>query len=279
MVTATFLGVSTVLLDDGDTALLTDGFFSRPSLLRVATRPLRPDTERISGALRRVGITRLAAVLVAHSHYDHALDSPVVAQRTGALLVGSSSTAQIAAGYGFPADRFVPAPVGAALTFGCFTVTAVDGPHSHPNRFPGTISAPVVPPARAARYRCGECYSFHIGHSTGSVLVHASANVRPGALVGLRADAVYLGVGQLGRASQELLARYWAEVVVTLRPRRVVPIHWDDFSRPLSPGVRPIPWPFDNHRRTAEWLHRETAAAGIDLVWPSPWQPMDPFAA
>src|SRR5262249_15631888 len=161
--TATFLGVSTVLLDDGETALLTDGFFSRPSLLRVATRPLLPDTVRISEGLRRAGITRLAAVLVAHSHYDHALDAPVVAQRTGALLVGSASTAQIAAGYGLPADRFVPAPVAATLALGGFTVTAVEVPHSHPDRFPGTISAPVVPPARASRYRCGECYSFHIG--------------------------------------------------------------------------------------------------------------------
>ncbi len=37
-VRVTFLGVSTVLISDGETALLTDGFFSRPSL----TWPLLP---------------------------------------------------------------------------------------------------------------------------------------------------------------------------------------------------------------------------------------------
>ncbi|MGI9126558.1 MAG: MBL fold metallo-hydrolase, partial [Mycobacterium sp.] len=31
----TWLGVSTVLVDDGECALLTDGFFSRPGLLDV----------------------------------------------------------------------------------------------------------------------------------------------------------------------------------------------------------------------------------------------------
>jgi uncharacterized protein involved in exopolysaccharide biosynthesis len=31
----TFLGVSTVLLDDGETALMTDGFFSRPGKLQT----------------------------------------------------------------------------------------------------------------------------------------------------------------------------------------------------------------------------------------------------
>ena len=36
----TFLGVSTLLVDDGTSALLTDGFFTRPSVVRVA-RSLR----------------------------------------------------------------------------------------------------------------------------------------------------------------------------------------------------------------------------------------------
>ncbi|MFC0452562.1 MBL fold metallo-hydrolase [Rhodococcus jostii] len=80
---ATFLGVSTVLLSDGETAVMTDGFFSRPPLLRSVLRPLRPDRAAIDRALARVRTDRLAAVLVAHSHYDHALDSPIVAQRTG----------------------------------------------------------------------------------------------------------------------------------------------------------------------------------------------------
>jgi len=273
MVRATFLGVSTLLFDDGDTALLTDGFFSRPGLLRVVGRPLRPDPVRISAGLRRAGIADLAAVLVAHSHYDHALDAPAVAQRTGALLVGSPSTRQIALGHGLPADRFVPAPVASPLRIGSFTVTAVTSLHSHPDRFPGTIDAPVIIPARAGRYRTGECYSFHIGHSTGSLLVHASANFRPGALADVRADTVFLGIGQLGRADDGFRSSYWDEVVVAVRPRRVVPIHWDNLTRPLTPRVRPIPWPLDNHRRTMAWLKTACADAGIELLMPTPWEP------
>src|SRR6476661_681309 len=103
---ATFLGVSTVLLSDGETSVMTDGFFSRPPLLRSVLRPLRPDGAAVDRALARVGTERLAAVFVAHSHYDHALDSPIVAQRTGAELVGSPSTRRIAEGYGFAPDRF-----------------------------------------------------------------------------------------------------------------------------------------------------------------------------
>ena len=85
----TFLGVSTLLFDDGEHALLADGFFSRPSLLRVGLRTLAPDEARIDAALGRLDLDgRLRAVLPVHTHFDHVMDSAVVARRTGAVLVG-----------------------------------------------------------------------------------------------------------------------------------------------------------------------------------------------
>ena len=44
----TFLGVSTLLFDDGASAILFDGFFSRPSLLRVGLGRIAPDEARKS---------------------------------------------------------------------------------------------------------------------------------------------------------------------------------------------------------------------------------------
>ncbi|MGH8808989.1 MAG: MBL fold metallo-hydrolase, partial [Noviherbaspirillum sp.] len=71
-----FLGVSTLLFDDGETAILTDGFFSRPAKMEVLLGKVAPDTASIARSLQRAGITRLAAVLVGHSHYDHVMDAP-----------------------------------------------------------------------------------------------------------------------------------------------------------------------------------------------------------
>ncbi|MFC6341611.1 hypothetical protein ACFP8W_06455, partial [Nocardioides hankookensis] len=39
----TFLGVASLLLDDGETRLMTDGFFSRPGLAKVALGKVAPD--------------------------------------------------------------------------------------------------------------------------------------------------------------------------------------------------------------------------------------------
>ena len=181
---ATFLGVSTVLLDDGQTAIMTDGFFSRPGLLR-SLRPIAPDDAVIDACLRRAGVSSLAAVLVSHSHYDHALDSPAVASRTGADLVGSSSTQLIAHGSGFPVSRFRVASFGEPLAYGAFVVTPIRAAHTPKPRFTGQITHAVRPPASIRAYKMGECYSWHIAHPDGSLIIHASTNFVPGAYDGL----------------------------------------------------------------------------------------------
>src|SRR3954463_3318426 len=76
----TWLGVATLLIDDGTSALMTDGFFSRPSLTAVALRKLAPSEARVDGCLARAGVGRLEAVIPVHTHFDHALDSALVAQ-------------------------------------------------------------------------------------------------------------------------------------------------------------------------------------------------------
>src|SRR5690348_10611914 len=91
--TVTWLGVATLLISDGKSALMTDGFFSRPSLAAVGTRRLEPSLERIIGCLERTRVRTLEAVIPVHTHFDHALDSAVVAERTNAVLVGGESAA------------------------------------------------------------------------------------------------------------------------------------------------------------------------------------------
>ncbi len=90
----TFLGVSTLLFDDGSTAILLDGFFTRPNSRQLFLEKISPDKTIIKNSLQRAGIDKLAAVIVNHSHYDHAMDAPEVAAQTGAVLVGSEFDGQ-----------------------------------------------------------------------------------------------------------------------------------------------------------------------------------------
>ena len=274
-----FLGVSNLLFDDGETAILTDGFFTRPGLLAVATQ-ISPDSTRIAQALQRAGITRLAAVVPVHSHYDHVMDAPYVARWTGAQLVGSTSTANVGRGASLPEDRITVAVPGQPMTFGRFSVTLLPSRHAPTGRFlmPGEITSPLTPPARTRDYRLGESYSVVVQHEGRTILVQGSAGFIPGALDRVKADVVYLALATLGRASPEYRDSVWNEVIVATGARRVIAVHWDDFTRPLSKPLVPLPRLMDDFGTTMRFLLSHTGPGAPDIRIPVEFAPTDPFA-
>jgi len=278
--TVTWAGVTTLLVDDGESAVMTDGFFSRPGLLTVGTRALTPSQPRIDGCLSRLGVDRIDAVMPVHTHFDHAMDSAVVAHRTGAALVGGASAAQIGRGGGLPDDRLMIVTPGSPLPFGSFDVTLFEGEHCPPDRFPGTITAPVVPPVKAAAYQCGEAWSILVHHrpTDRRLLIIGSAGFVPGALAGQRADVVYLGIGQLGLQPESYLVEYWSEAVRAVGARRVVLIHWDDFFRPLHEPLRALPYAGDDLDVSMRVLTRLAREDGLPLHLPTLWERADPWA-
>lgn len=274
----TFLGVASLLVSDGDSAVLTDGFFSRPSLLKVATGKLAPDLARIDSALVRAGVATLDAVLPVHTHYDHALDSAVVADRTGAVLVGGESSANIGRGHGLPEDRIRVATPGEPMTYGALTLTLVESHHCPPDRTPGEITEPVVPPAKMAAYKCGEAWSILVEHTSGrTALLQGSAGFVEGSLTGRSADVAYLGVGQLGVQSEDYIRTYWAETVAAVGARRVVVTHWDDFFRPLGKELRALPYLGDDLDVTMRVLDDLSREHDVPVHFPTLWQREDPW--
>lgn len=280
----TFLGVSTLLFDDGESAVMFDGFFSRPSLAKVALRPLRPDVRRIDAALDRLGFgprvgqRRLEAVVPVHTHYDHALDSAEVARRTGAVLVGGESTANLGRGGGLPEQQLRTVTSGESVSYGAWSLTLFASRHCPPDRYPGAITQPLVPPARASAYSCGEAWSVLVEHVSGrTALVQGSAGFEPGLLDDGEAQVAYLGVGQLGIQDQGYIESYWAHTVGTLGCRRVVLTHWDDFFRPLDQPLRALPYAGDDLDATMRVLERLAAAGGTALHFPTVWRREDPW--
>jgi L-ascorbate metabolism protein UlaG (beta-lactamase superfamily) len=277
--TVTWAGVTPLLVADGESAVMTDGFFSRPSLVEVGLRALAPSAPRIDGSLARMGVQRLEAVLPVHTHFDHAMDTAVVAERTDAKVVGGTSAMQVGRGHGLPDDRLVVATPGEPITLGAYDITLVESQHCPPDRFPGIITAPVTPPVRASAYKCGEAWSAFVHHrpSGRRLLIIGSAGFVPGALDGQRADVVYLGVGQLGLQPEAYLVDYWTAAVRTVGARRVVLTHWDDFFRPLHKPLRALPYAGDDLDVTMRVLARLARQDGVPLHLPTLWQRADPW--
>lgn len=273
-----FLGVSTVLLDDGHTQLLVDGFFTRPPLRTVLFGRVTPDPALIQAALARAGVQRLAAVVTVHSHYDHAMDAPEVARQTGALVVGSPSTANIARGWGLPESRVRSVGDGDRLQFGAWQLQVFESRHVPTPVTGGTIDTPLKPPVRATDYAEGGSFSLLLRHGSRSLLVQGSAGYVPGRLAGQPAEVVLLGVGALGKQGDAYLADYWREVVGHTGARRIIPIHWDDFTLPLDQPLQAGPNLIDDVARSLHWLAGQGARTGVDMKLAPAWVWVDPFA-
>jgi len=275
--TAWFLGTSSLLVSDGQTWLLGDGFVSRPSLLRFATGRIAPNPTRIQAAIDKLGVRQLAAVFCAHSHYDHALDAPAWALRTGADLVGSASTANLGRGMAVPETALRTVTDGETIHYGQFELTFVHSVHSPGDRYPGVIDRPLTPPAKGSAWRSDTSYSVLITHPRGRILLHASANWVPGALRDHRADVVYLGVGELGKQPEQFVTSYWNEVVRATGARRAILIHWDDFFTSLDRPLRPMPYALDDLHATMNRLRPLAEADGVEILLPVAWQRTQPL--
>lgn len=245
-VTVRFTGTSTLLFSDGETAWMVDGWFSRFGPVELLSGPIGPDVEAIERGLARNGVERLAAVIPVHSHFDHAMDAPEVARRTGAILLGSPSTAMIGRGWGLAEDRIRVAVDREPVRFGRFVLRLIETRHFE---FPDpevreralgdpVIEAPLVPPVDAFAYKVGQPYAIHVEHPLGRWLVQGSAGFEPGGLEGLEVDVVFLGIGGLGSQTDAYRETYWRETVERVGAEEVYAIHWDSLTEPIEGPLR-----------------------------------------
>jgi L-ascorbate metabolism protein UlaG (beta-lactamase superfamily) len=272
-----FLGTSSLLFQDAQTSLLSEGFVSRPGLLRVALGRIAPDSARIASVLNTLGADTIAAIFVGHSHYDHALDAPTIARWKHSVLLGSTSTAILGRTEGLDSGRIFVVRHGTTQTFGRFSLTFLQSLHSPGDRYPDSIRAPFTIPARASKWRNGGTWSVLIRHDDRSVLVNGSANFIAKSLEGIQADVVYLGVARLGKESEAFAHEYWCHVVRGTGARRVFLVHWDDFFLSLEDSLRPLPRGFDSFPTTLERLERWAQRDSVEVLVPQLFEPTDPF--
>ena len=129
-VTVRWLGVSTLLFDDGETQILIDGFLSRPSLGDLLLRrPIQSSAADVNRIINRFRMDRVAAIIPSHTHFDHALDSASIANRTGAVIFGSPSAGRLARGASVPEEQISIVTDTATREFGLFQITLITTPH------------------------------------------------------------------------------------------------------------------------------------------------------
>jgi len=155
-VTLTYLGAAGWQVADGAHSLLIDPFFSR-FYPEDETSLVSPDET----AIARYAPAHTEGILVGHSHADHLLDVPSIAKRTGATLVGSESTLNVARAAGVPEQRFILVRGGETFAIGPFSVHPVRGLHGLAGGDrPGTIPRDIKLPMPFNKYEVAEVFQY-----------------------------------------------------------------------------------------------------------------------
>jgi L-ascorbate metabolism protein UlaG (beta-lactamase superfamily) len=237
-----WLGTAGFAIRAEGATLLLDPYVTRASLWSCVAGALAPDH-----ALAARLVPRADAIVLGHTHFDHALDAPSIARRTGAHVFGSRSAVALCRASGIveaqTTDVESRTQVGSyEAEVGPFRLRFHPSAHSKllAGRvpFPGEISDCDEIPMRADHYKCGAVFGVEI-HVAGKTIVHVgSAELVEEKLVGRRGDVDLALVCVAGWTSS---VRFPERVVRALSPEAILLSHWDDFFRPIAEPARALP--------------------------------------
>ena len=243
----TFFGTTTLLFDDGRDQILFDCHFTRPSLMKYISGSEGTDTALADELLRLHPMDRLKAMFISHTHHDHVMDAPYVANKTGAVIYGSSSAMNVAKGGNVPEEQTIEFKAGETYTVADYRIKVITSLHSKPtilnNDLGETIDAPLVQPAKLRDYKEGGSFDFIVEHAGKTYIIRPSFNYIEGQLDGYHADVLFLGTAGLAKADEATEQKFFEETIEKVSPKLVIPLHWDNFfSRLDQPATGMIPF-------------------------------------
>jgi len=132
----TWFGVTSWLVRYEDQSLLIDPFFSRPQL--GVEGSTEAGIQTMNEMLESAGSSHVNAILVGHSHFDHAIDVGTAAIEANAQVYGSPTTCWIAQSQDLDAERCTTVAQGDTFSLGSATIHTIRTIHWNPEGFSGT---------------------------------------------------------------------------------------------------------------------------------------------
>jgi L-ascorbate metabolism protein UlaG (beta-lactamase superfamily) len=255
-VRVSYLGTAGWEITDGKTFILVDPYLSRLKLPTPNDAVLSDDPRPLFGwdsigvsdeAVIDAHIKRADFILITHTHLDHTLDLPYIARKTGATVIGTESTINLARASGVPNKQLQAVKGGDDLEFGAFSVRVIPSLHGILRRAPNMPPIPgppppeifppdAKPPFHLRDYVQGGTLAYFIRLNGVKLLVFGSMNYIEREVEGLRPDAALIGA----MPERREIFQYTARLMRALGdPPLVLPTHWDRFNVPYGTSQQP----------------------------------------
>jgi L-ascorbate metabolism protein UlaG (beta-lactamase superfamily) len=244
-----YLGTAGWEITDGRTSILIDPYLSRihiniPRSIGSAAAEMQGDTRPVIGpndlvvsdtSIINAHIKRVDYILVHHSHFDHVMDVPFIARKTGAAVIGHESTTNLMRAYGIGEDQLITVRGGEDYDFGTFSVKVIPSLHSplfQKHYYDSHIIPPdIKTPVRLVDFVEGGSLAYLIRFDGYQILTFGSMNYIERELEGLRPDVALIGAGP----SRKEIHDYAGRLMRVLGfPAIIIPTHWDNYILPYQ---------------------------------------------
>jgi L-ascorbate metabolism protein UlaG (beta-lactamase superfamily) len=216
-------------LTDGVSTLLIDPVVTKPNLRHwILGSSFQSNENRVREVLSRYQISSVEGVLCSHTHFDHAVDVPVIARLKGAKVYGGESLKNLVH-KSEPSVPYQEVQDGDRFQVGDFKVTFHRREHSPILKslgwkfLPGLIEETFS--SGFYDYHEGEIWSFYIEHPQGRILIDQGSKLAP-------SSQKYFGqvdVHFTGVANKESFEDLTQNNIFKVHAALVIPIHFDFF--------------------------------------------------
>lgn len=244
----THFGAAGWKITDGETVILLDPYLSR---VRFQGRKYGPhDATDIADDQRPVvkmdevaghdtetidkNVPKADFIMLSHSHFNHAMDVPYIANKTGAVVIGTESTCNIAINGGVPDEQIHAVRGGEDFQYDELSVRVIPSLHSALScklyKDFGTVPL-KDDPLTLDEYVEGGTLAYLLRFAGREILLFGSMNYIEREVEGLRPDIVFIA-----SAPPRLdIHDYTGRLMRCLgKPPLVVATHWDDQGLPFG---------------------------------------------
>lgn len=240
-------GISGIVLSDTETTLYFDPAINRPSIWQVIfNMEVNPDPKLVEKVIEEMQLTRVDAIFISHSHFDHAIDMPQIAKKFNSQVFGTRTTKNIALSYGVLESQTHTISHLQTVEVGKFKITSFEIPHGKILGFyhycDGELLNPKTPPLTTCDFQMGGNYVYYIEHPEGKFMFIQNGRITK-ELSQFIASKAPFDIFFQGFANRESNEDQWEKIYSKAKAKLYVPNHIDNFFASFRfDGWDPLPF-------------------------------------
>jgi L-ascorbate metabolism protein UlaG (beta-lactamase superfamily) len=221
-----WFGVAGFEISNSNAHLQFDPYLTRIPFHKQWVGPIFSDVERVNEQIKVSD-----AIFITHAHFDHYLDVPTIAQNTKCKIYGSNNTCQLSKVLGIEEDRIIPIVSGTEIDQDLFKIIVHQANHGMaPGFSPGKLNTTLKPPLTAKQYAMDECFSFEVIFEEIKLMTYPKSTDEH------HVDILLLNPLFLMNPLNDRL-------IIQLKPKVIIPIHWENLYKNISDPIAPMMYP------------------------------------